>query len=115
MHTGEMLEMQHREVRILDVHGAARVLHHVVAPSSRPSEAVVTAQRPAGAGGGEASQPSITAAMSSAEATRSMAGLSQRVTDSSPKTARAADASARAHGRSTSRGVRMVEPSMVTR
>ena len=44
-----------------------------------------------------------------------MAGLSQRVTDSSPKTARAAGASAVVQGRSTSRGVVMVAPSMLTR
>ena len=32
LQTGELLEMRHREVRILDVDGAALILHYVVAP-----------------------------------------------------------------------------------
>jgi hypothetical protein len=32
LQTGELLEMRHREVRILDVHGAPLILHYVVAP-----------------------------------------------------------------------------------
>ena len=75
----------------------------------------MTAHRPAGAGGGDSSHDEMTADISSTDATRAIAGLSQRVTDSSPNTARAAGASAVVQGRSTSRGVRMVAPSMLTR
>jgi len=43
LQTGEVLEMRHREVRILNVHGEALILHYVVAPlgSGPPHAGVV--------------------------------------------------------------------------
>ena len=75
----------------------------------------MTAHRPAGAGGGDSSHDEMTADMSSTDGTWAIAGLSQRVTDSSPKTVQRGRGVAVVQGRSTSRGVRMVAPSMLTR
>ena len=43
LETGEVLEMRHREVRVLDVHGEPLILHYVVAPlgSGPPHAGVV--------------------------------------------------------------------------
>jgi serine phosphatase RsbU (regulator of sigma subunit) len=43
LQTGEVLDMRHREVRVLDVHGAPLILHYVVAPlgSGPPHAGVV--------------------------------------------------------------------------
>ena len=53
-------------------------------PTSSPVSTSFIAQRPAGVGSGSASHPAITFSMAAASSTRSIAGLSQRVTSSEP-------------------------------